>query len=89
MLVHWLDESGFAEVTGKEIQSCLRQEAAASFRAPSPYPSADPHMEGQPHGHADHHMLPQEAQALAAGPSKKRPKSTSPAPASAPGVAQV
>ncbi|KAL0049504.1 hypothetical protein WJX82_003747 [Trebouxia sp. C0006] len=70
------------EVTGKEIQSPFRVEATIDPRAPSSYP-ADPHQPpgtAHPAARPQQEGAPQNTQGQPAGPSRKRPKSTSPAP---------
>ena len=72
-----------AEVTGKEIQSPFRVEATTDPRGPSSHPT-DPHQPpgtAHPAAHPQQEGAPQHNQGQLAGPSRKRPKSASPAPA--------
>lgn len=72
----------FAEVTGKEIQSPFRVEATVDPRAPCQYP-ADPHQppgSAHPPAQSQQEGLPPHTRGQPAGPSRKRPKSASPAP---------
>ncbi|DBA90183.1 TPA: hypothetical protein ACH3X1_003489 [Trebouxia sp. C0004] len=71
------------EVTGKEIQSPFRVEATIEPRAPSSYP-AEPHRPpgtAHPAAQPQQEGAPQRTQGQPAGPSRKRIKSASPAPA--------
>ncbi|KAL0042600.1 hypothetical protein WJX79_004833 [Trebouxia sp. C0005] len=70
------------EVTGKEIQSPFRVEATVDPRAPCQYP-ADPHQppgSAHPPAQSQQEGLPPHTRGQPAGPSRKRPKSASPAP---------
>lgn len=81
--MHSLNRHFSAEVTGKEIQSPFRVEATMDPTAPSSHP-ADPHQPpstAHPAAQTQQGGPPQHIQGQPAGPSRKRPKSASPAPA--------